>query len=135
MAEHTQEQFDLTGLDVSNTRLEICDDCGSELPLSAFRRHPHRRGGYQFICSHCSTAGVRRSRGVDPEASYMRPTETDVCGICGGVDEERGLFLDHDHASGYFRGWLCHACNTGIGHFNDDPELMRSAIRYLTADV
>lgn len=130
MAEPTQTELDL---DVSPVAAPVrsCKDCGTELPLTAFRRHPHFREGYQLICSDCSTAAVRRSRGVSGEASYMKPTEFDHCAICGLNGGDRGLFLDHDHETGSFRGWLCHGCNAGVGHFRDDPDLLGRAIAYL----
>lgn len=41
------------------------------------------------------------------------------------------IAIDHCHITGKVRGLLCHYCNTGIGHFKDDIELLHSAIRYL----
>lgn len=56
------------------------------------------------------------------------------CAICGkpGIEGRWGnLHIDHDHDTGRVRGALCHNCNVGIGHFKNDPELLRAAIRYL----
>ena len=61
------------------------------------------------------------------EAELME--EVEACEICGGKEDT--LNLDHDHQSGEARGYLCNQCNLGLGHFKDDPKLLRAAIKYL----
>ena len=39
--------------------------------------------------------------------------------------------LDHCHETGEFRGFLCTNCNTGLGKFTDDPDILLNAIAYL----
>ena len=58
-----------------------------------------------------------------------------VCAICG-LDCSTGqrMSVDHDHANGEVRGLLCRRCNAGLGNFNDDPALMRTAIGYLVRE-
>ncbi len=50
------------------------------------------------------------------------------CKICGRIDL---MHIDHDHISGTIRGLLCVKCNTGLGQFNEDPDLMTRATEYL----
>lgn len=59
------------------------------------------------------------------------------CAICNTNElGTRGWHLDHDHqkeltdATGW-RGVLCHACNTGLGGFRDNVELLERAEAYL----
>lgn len=56
------------------------------------------------------------------------------CAICHTIwgSGRKGPFIDHDHITGRVRGLLCHSCNAGIGLLRDDPEIMQSAITYLT---
>ena len=54
-----------------------------------------------------------------------------ICNIC--IDEcSRDFNIDHNHVSGRFRGLLCILCNSGIGFFRDDTNILFSAISYLT---
>jgi hypothetical protein len=53
----------------------------------------------------------------------------DCCEACG-VDTD-ALYLDHDHNTNRFRGWLCGRCNTGIGKLGDNIEGVRKALEYL----
>ena len=41
------------------------------------------------------------------------------------------VVCDHDHITGKPRAWICDSCNTGLGRFKDNIELLESAIQYL----
>lgn len=57
------------------------------------------------------------------------------CAICGNKPEHEvpktRMVVDHCHATSKIRGILCDLCNTAVGKFQDDPDLLRSAIAYL----
>lgn len=55
------------------------------------------------------------------------------CAICGGHQTEfkKRLHVDHDHDTGQVRGLLCGTCNTGLGMFRDNIDLLDKAIKYL----
>jgi hypothetical protein len=59
--------------------------------------------------------------------------EPDVCECCRipSFLLERRLVLDHCHATGKFRGWLCFNCNTSIGKLGDDESGLLRAVEYL----
>lgn len=44
------------------------------------------------------------------------------------------LVIDHCHDSGKVRGLLCARCNSGIGQFQDDPELIEAAARWVRGE-
>lgn len=68
-----------------------------------------------------------------------------VCAICKLPERAirvktgklKELVPDHDHAyqdlTGIvkIRGLLCHTCNTGIGMFEDNPNTLRNATKYI----
>lgn len=58
-----------------------------------------------------------------------------VCAICGrkqaDLSTSRRLHVDHSHKSGLVRGLVCWFCNTAIGKFRDDPDLLEKASKYL----
>lgn len=78
-----------------------------------------------------------RTHGVTREWYDAKLSEQGgVCAICG-ADTPRAkrrvhFYVDHDHRTGEPRGLLCCQCNYGLGHFGDDPEVLRRAATYLT---
>jgi len=61
------------------------------------------------------------------------------CAICrkgesiidNSTKKPRALAVDHCHTTGKTRGLLCSFCNTGLGLFRDDPEILEQAKNYL----
>jgi hypothetical protein len=75
-----------------------------------------------------SLAHLRRTYGLSPEQyEALKTKDNGLCPIC----LKPGEVVDHDHASGKVRGWLCHACNKGLGFFRDNPTSLRQAAAYL----
>ena len=67
-------------------------------------------------------------------ALYYPPKEGSKCCICKlKFNETRKPQLDHCHITGKVRGYLCLCCNTGMGKFYDNPELMLRAVDYITS--
>ena len=55
------------------------------------------------------------------------------CAICHTADwGKRAAHVDHDHETGEVRALLCRNCNSGIGMFKDDPDLLYAASEYLS---
>ncbi len=66
----------------------------------------------------------------------MKIFQDGKCAIChrkprGMSNSRQRLVVDHDHKTGKIRGLLCGACNVGLGHFDDSPKTLKSAIEYL----
>ena len=55
------------------------------------------------------------------------------CKICGNPEiKDKPLYVDHCHKTGNIRGLICSHCNTGLGNFYDNIELLQKAIDYLS---
>lgn len=67
--------------------------------------------------------------------------QSGVCAICRRPENDgRHLAVDHDHSccpgkvtcGRCVRGLLCFACNSALGRFNDDREVIARALAYLS---
>lgn len=57
-----------------------------------------------------------------------------LCAICNEpavLGGKTGAKMDHNHKTGQNRGILCSVCNTSLGGFKDNPEILSNAIKYL----
>jgi hypothetical protein len=59
----------------------------------------------------------RRYGLTEEQVATLLDEQAHFCLICL---RRRPLRVDHDHASGDFRGLLCFRCNGGLGRFGDD---------------
>lgn len=90
--------------------------------------------------------GLWKKHKLTPEEFYNMLLEQDnYCDIClrkyqevwEGASEEyldsrwAVFHVDHDHKTDSLRSLLCFNCNTGLGGFDDDIQLMQNAIEYL----
>lgn len=83
------------------------------------------------VCAACSASRARENRYGLSEEEYadLLSEQSHACAICS--ERMDPACVDHDHETGEVRGLLCSPCNTGLGLFRDDPELLRAAIAYL----
>ncbi|HEY7485925.1 MAG TPA: endonuclease VII domain-containing protein [Streptosporangiaceae bacterium] len=81
--------------------------------------------------NHGSTRSyhLKRRYGLTAEeVAKLQWHQLDRCLICFKLAM---LHVDHDHATGDFRGLLCFNCNNGLGRFPDNSSLLRRAADYL----
>lgn len=65
----------------------------------------------------------------------INPTGEVRSGACPICRREGPLVFDHCHSTGLFRGWICMRCNSGLGHFFDDPLSLLRAVEYLQREL
>jgi hypothetical protein len=135
---------------------KCCKKCNKIKKLDEFyqRRDYGLVGSVRSVCKQCASHKSKEFRMMNPErqsvaARLRRYGLTDkrfnemlkeqhgLCAICGRPGKRKakwcktGLFVDHIHSSGKIRGLLCHQCNTGIGSFRDDINVVKRCVEYL----
>ena len=105
--------------------------------IDACDNHSYARGlchAHYLKQRKWSAAGVDATRYQE-----MLREQNGVCAICHNPETHRDglsgkpkdLAIDHDHKTGAVRALLCSSCNTALGLFNDDPELLAKAQSYV----
>lgn len=135
------------------TETKICSSCKIEKPLNEFYRAAKGSLGRQGHCKQCGLqlnkewyknrsdikirdGNLQRNYGITSmEYEQILKRQGGGCIICGsrvGNKRTKFLHIDHDHSTGCIRGLLCSRCNTGLGLFHENPELLRAALDYLS---
>lgn len=127
-------------------RRNVCIDCMQEFiapPRGSLpRRCPTCTEAWNKVRYRYSPSRRTTSRSRYLEVKYgitseqwdrMFEDQKGLCAICKRPEEAgvSRLHVDHCHSSGKIRALLCHSCNTGIGHFRDDPATLESAAAYV----
>ena len=112
-----------------------CSECKRLNTKKAYYKNPTKFAGYRkksrLKTKYCLTL-------EQWEQLFLHQNKQ--CAICGSSEPNgRGWNIDHDHSccpggrscGKCIRGILCHSCNTGIGRFKDDIEIIKRAIKFL----
>lgn len=124
-----------------------CNKCNEVLPVTDFHIQSGKNTNhYRFNspCKFCAHVG----RNINYHKAYQRKlkynlTQEDYdlklkeqnysCAICDihKDDYPKEFSVDHCHKTGKVRALLCTQCNSGIGFFRENINVMKKAIGYL----
>lgn len=134
-------------INLDKLEFKICRKCG-------FKGEKNKFSKKENICKQCISSSNKEYRkantdkyrsqiyfkkfGITLEEYEKILSEQDgVCKICKNGEtmimngQVIALAVDHCHKTGKVRGLLCQQCNSGIGCFKDNIEIMTYAIKYL----
>lgn len=127
-----------------------CPLCGCAKEPADFTVSTHSADGLDSYCKQCRHGQARARYYADRETTLlrkqsqtfsipverlraMRQEQDNACAICHQpCPSGRALAVDHDHTTGAIRGLLCANCNRALGLLQDSPEVVASALAYLT---
>lgn len=145
--------------DVDSTT-KRCYKCKTHKTVDNFSKCQRNKDHLQDICKHCVSLYTRKyshKKILQDRARYhnnkdewrdqnfkrkygitllqyntMLSKQKGNCAICNNpCPSNKRLAVDHSHKTGIVRGLLCIHCNQALGHFKDDPALIKKAIDYL----
>ena len=141
----TVKKSDIEKFDIANTgdrfEYKVCDRCYKYLDTEEYFEN-NRLKKDNVITKRPSCRDCRKIKNGVPipskqrrEWESRRPVDGSLftCPICQkttivGISK---VVLDHNHTTGNVRGWLCESCNTGIGRFDDEIEIIQHSIDWL----
>jgi len=119
---------------------KICDRCykllETEKLFSNNRIKKYGKITKRPSCKNCRKIieGKSINKNDRQEWETIKPkNELFSCPICKkkSIAGLTKIVLDHNHKTGQVRGFICESCNTGIGRFKDDIQLLNNAIEWL----
>lgn len=122
---------------------KVCNVCHRILPVNEFPKNQNginNRPVRRPSCNDCRE--IIDGKGLSSESKRIflnqKPRfDKFTCPIClkvtiPGLTSK--VVLDHDHHTGKARAWICDSCNTGLGRFKDNIEILENAITYLKSE-
>jgi hypothetical protein len=141
--------------------MKLCGNCGETKPFTEFSKRTRKTMvSYQSQCKSCNSqyrrdnrehgnayrrgyvarlsekhklqkrySHVLRTYNLSKEAyDAMLQEQNGLCKICCTAP---AVVVDHCHRTGTVRGLLCTPCNSGLGMFRDDYQIVHKAAEYL----
>lgn len=134
-------------LSASPNRMKRCSRCLKWKSPEAYYSNTQSVDGLKSGCKPCTPtpynydthreATLQRKYGLGRyEYDQLSARQDHLCAICKRPETNNGVLkVDHCHNAGKVRGLLCHRCNAGLGHYLNNPSLLRAAAQYLEAST
>jgi hypothetical protein len=117
---------------------KICNVCHILKPIEEFDINQNAVAGKtrRPSCKNCrkDLDGVSLKSSEKKRMETIKPQVFFVCPICKKTSipgVTANLVIDHNHKTGNANDWICDSCNTGLGRFKDNIELLQEIIKYL----
>jgi len=134
-AEHVRKRVESLAKTLKRTR-RVCAHCGKKFRPA--------QGAQRYCSGQCWNAVARKRRSKVhrmnvPKVLYTQLSEAQgrKCAICGALSGNNArrerLAVDHCHETKHIRGLLCHRCNTAIGLFRHNQDIIARAAAYLAS--
>lgn len=137
-------------LKISENPKKKCTKCLEYKNIKEFHNHKRMKDGKSTRCRSCTKVlnAEYRAENLDKERNrklirkfgitleqykIMLQDQNNKCAICATSECSSGVSfaVDHCHVTGKVRALLCGACNTGLGKFKDNFDLLEKASKYL----
>ena len=100
--------------------------CGEPLSKGSRTRCKACDAEYKWYYNQEKRFGLTRV-----ELDEMFRSQNGVCALCYTPFLAQRPCVDHCHETNKVRGLLCHHCNTALGLFKDNTDVLSNAIKYL----
>jgi hypothetical protein len=117
---------------------KICNVCHILKPINEFAVNQNAVAGRtrRPSCNECRKGidGMALKSSERKRMEEIKPKVFFVCPICKKTSipgVTANLVIDHNHQTGNANEWICDSCNTGLGRFKDNIELLQEIIKYL----
>ena len=131
--------------------VKTCSVCSETKLTTLFHKNANRSDGRDNRCKNCKRIvhkknydekqalrrrkhDLKKKYGITSEGyAEMLDSQGGCCAICkiSQINVSKRFAVDHSHIDGHVRGLLCTSCNTALGKFNDNIELLDTALSYL----
>lgn len=145
----------LIGIHGEGVSTKQCNRCRLWKPLSSFNKQSSNPDQLAYACRSCTKTYRKQWNGANVDKVALHDRRAKLwkkyqitleqyeeqlaqqgggCAICGRKECQTGrnLAVDHDHDTKELRGILCIKCNISVGNIDDDPELARKMMEYLS---
>lgn len=126
---------------MAEQKTKVCKTCNIEKDIEDFAPNQYGKNNRVLrrpVCRECYAKKVKIDPKLKKEYEEQNPRpligEMFTCPVCEKSfkrEHNNDVVLDHNHIDGTIRGWLCSSCNTSIGKFGEDINILQRAIDWI----